>query len=263
MSSDWAVHVSYDLESYGGEDAKLQAEVGELAAKSGAGDPVVTENLGRRILTFQFASRPEAFSMRDAIDRSDRHGLEVQIVDPASASSPALDLDILEDSHEDMPTVGAPPPEESGRFRSISEQPKSEFEVDLGDLSGQAEVEPEPTELELFDEEADVPAGANAACIAVFGVLNGQTGDILDEKVSNLIVKGTQHVILNMRSVTDMDSAGAAHLVACQELLDHQRGSLRLVLLAPGVETVLLRLNLGKKIPRFESREKALEGIGG
>jgi anti-anti-sigma factor len=74
--------------------------------------------------------------------------------------------------------------------------------------------------------EIEVERSDQRTLVALSGELDASTASALYDKLSDLEVERTQHVVLDLAKVTFMDSTGLAVIVTEHKRLQHSEGSL-------------------------------------
>lgn len=116
---------------------------------------------------------------------------------------------------------------------------------------------PRVTDLELVDE----PVDERTQVIALRGEVDAVTAPKLGRRLFSLAEEGKKGVVLDLSSVTFLDSTGLGVLLNALRQLS-QRGA-RLVLVCPTerVQRPFQVTGLSERLPIFPSREAALGGL--
>jgi anti-sigma B factor antagonist len=93
--------------------------------------------------------------------------------------------------------------------------------------------------------------------------IESQQESLLRETVRSLLAHGRLHVLLNLDSVSDVDSAGLGDIVQAYMTLKRAGGSLKLEHLKPHVHKLLAVTMLLTVIDTFESEADALASFAG
>ncbi len=90
----------------------------------------------------------------------------------------------------------------------------------------------------------------------------GQSNEALNTELRKQIAAGAQKVLVNLASVTQMDSSGISTLVRTFVSLERGGGSLRLLRPQGHVRAVLELTRLIQSIPTFNDEAQALASFG-
>jgi anti-sigma B factor antagonist len=81
---------------------------------------------------------------------------------------------------------------------------------------------------------------------------------ILREAVDQALKEGSAHLLLNLREVSYMDSAGIGELVACYKRVLERKGKMKLVNPAGRARDLLALTKLDEYFDTFQSEQEAL-----
>jgi anti-sigma B factor antagonist len=90
----------------------------------------------------------------------------------------------------------------------------------------------------------------------------GQSSEGLNSELRKQIAAGAQKVLVNLASVTQMDSSGISTLVRTFVSLAREGGSLRLLRPQGHVRAVLELTRLIQSIPTFDDEDRAIASFG-
>lgn len=86
----------------------------------------------------------------------------------------------------------------------------------------------------------------------------GEGDSLLREKVQTLLDGGTKNILLNLESVSYMDSAGIGELVACYKRAREKGGTVKLLKPAGKVQDLLALTKLEEVFDSYQTEKDAL-----
>jgi anti-sigma B factor antagonist len=103
----------------------------------------------------------------------------------------------------------------------------------------------------------------NATIVDLHGKITlGENTGILRDELRSLLAQGKKNVILNMKDVSYVDSAGLGELVGAYTTAANQGGALKLLHLQSKMKDLLQITKLETIFPTFEDEQKAIQSYG-
>lgn len=99
--------------------------------------------------------------------------------------------------------------------------------------------------------------GGGLVCIALEGVLDGRTSELLEREVHELLERGSNRLAFDLERLGVLTSAGAGVFVGAVVMAQEHGGALALVRPAPPVRHVLDVLGLGDVFPFADTLDAA------
>lgn len=90
----------------------------------------------------------------------------------------------------------------------------------------------------------------------------GENTGILREELKSLLAQGTKNILLNLASVSYVDSAGLGELVGAYTTATNQGGSVKLLHLQGKMKDLLQITKLHTIFPTFDNEEQAVSSFG-
>jgi anti-sigma B factor antagonist len=104
----------------------------------------------------------------------------------------------------------------------------------------------------------------NVAIVDLSGKITlGENTGILREELRNLMAQGAKNIILNMKDVNYVDSAGLGELVGAYTTATNQGGAVKLLHLQGKMKDLMQITKLHTIFPAFEDEVQALKSFGG
>jgi anti-sigma B factor antagonist len=105
---------------------------------------------------------------------------------------------------------------------------------------------------------------ADVAIVSVNGdiTLSGGGNEILRDKVQSLLYQGYRHLLLDLRDVSRVDSAGLSEIVQAYVSTGNRGGSLRLVHVTTRLRDLLVITKLSTVFDTYDSEADALASFG-
>src|ERR1700683_1679401 len=105
---------------------------------------------------------------------------------------------------------------------------------------------------------ANIRHFGNVAVVDLEGKITlGENTGILRDNLKSLLAQGTKNIVLNMASVTYVDSAGLGELVGAYTTAQNQGGSLRLLNLQAKMRDLMQITKLHTIFAAFEDEQAA------
>ena len=99
----------------------------------------------------------------------------------------------------------------------------------------------------------------NVAIVDLNGkVTLGENTGILRDELRSLLAQGTKHIILNMKDVSYVDSAGLGELVGAYTTATNQGGAVKLLHLQGKMRDLMQITKLHTIFPAFEDEQQAV-----
>ena len=89
----------------------------------------------------------------------------------------------------------------------------------------------------------------------------GENTGILREELRNLMAQGRKNIVLNMKDVTYVDSAGLGELVGAYTTATNQGGSVKLLHLQGKMRDLMQITKLHTIFPAFEDEHQAVQSF--
>lgn len=103
----------------------------------------------------------------------------------------------------------------------------------------------------------------NVAIVDLHGkVTLGENTGILRDELRSLLSQGKKHIILNMKDVGYVDSAGLGELVGAYTTATNQGGSVKLLHLQGKMRDLMQITKLHTIFPAFEDEKEAVQSFG-
>lgn len=110
--------------------------------------------------------------------------------------------------------------------------------------------------------KAQLRSSRDVAVLDLSGKITIGEGDvILRDKVHELLDSGKTKILLNLQSVTYMDSAGIGELVACYKRAREKGGAVRLLISSGKVFDLLQLTKLEQVFDTFRDEQEALKSF--
>jgi anti-sigma B factor antagonist len=111
--------------------------------------------------------------------------------------------------------------------------------------------------------KANLRESGNVSIIELKGKITIGTGDIqLRDTITKLLESGKNHILVNMKDVTAIDSSGIGELVGCYTTVTNKGGKLRLLYLPPKIQDVLTVTQLITVFDVYENETEAVASFG-
>ena len=102
----------------------------------------------------------------------------------------------------------------------------------------------------------------NIRVIELSGKITIGTGDVkLREIIQQALDDGKKHLLLDLASVSAIDSSGIGEMVACYTTVTNREGQLKLVRLSPKINDILQVTQLITVFDVFDSVEEAISSF--
>ena len=99
----------------------------------------------------------------------------------------------------------------------------------------------------------------HVSVVDLYGRITIGEGDIvLRETVHDLLENGHQHILLNLKNVSYLDSAGIGELVACYNLVTEKNGALKLLNASRWIYNLLRLTKLDEVFETFRDEKESL-----
>ncbi|MBV9405760.1 MAG: STAS domain-containing protein [Acidobacteriaceae bacterium] len=103
----------------------------------------------------------------------------------------------------------------------------------------------------------------NVAIVDLNGkVTLGENTGILRDELKSLLAQGNKHIILNMKDVSYVDSAGLGELVGAYTTATNQGGAVKLLHLQGKMRDLMQITKLHTIFPAFEDEQQAVASFG-
>ncbi|MBV9611639.1 MAG: STAS domain-containing protein [Acidobacteriaceae bacterium] len=103
----------------------------------------------------------------------------------------------------------------------------------------------------------------NVAIVDLSGkVTLGENTGILRDELKSLLAQGNKQIILNMKDVSYVDSAGLGELVGAYTTATNQGGAVKLLHLQGKMRDLMQITKLHTIFPAFEDEQKAVSSFG-
>ena len=103
----------------------------------------------------------------------------------------------------------------------------------------------------------------NVAIVDLSGKITlGESTGILRDELRSLLSQGTKHIILNMKDVTYVDSAGLGELVGAYTTATNQGGAVKLLHLQGKMRDLMQITKLFTIFQDFEDEQTAVNSFG-
>ncbi|HEX4750722.1 MAG TPA: STAS domain-containing protein [Bryobacteraceae bacterium] len=89
----------------------------------------------------------------------------------------------------------------------------------------------------------------------------GENTGILRDELRNLMAQGSKNIILNMKDVTYVDSAGLGELVGAYTTAANQGGSVKLLHLQGKMKDLMQITKLHTIFPAFDDEQQAIQSF--
>lgn len=110
---------------------------------------------------------------------------------------------------------------------------------------------------------AKVRRAGNIAIVDLNGKITlGENTGILRDELRSLLSQGNKHIILNMKDVGYVDSAGLGELVGVYTTAANQGGSVKLLHLQGKMKDLMQVTKLHTIFPSFENEQEAIASFG-
>jgi len=104
----------------------------------------------------------------------------------------------------------------------------------------------------------------NIRIIELSGKITIGSGDVkLRELINTAVDEGQKNIILNLGSVSAIDSSGIGEMVACYTTVTNRGGQLKLMKLSPKINDILQVTQLITVFDVFDNEEEAIANISG
>ena len=90
----------------------------------------------------------------------------------------------------------------------------------------------------------------------------GENTGILRDELRSLLAQGNKNILLNMKDVTYVDSAGLGELVGAYTTATNQGGSVKLLHLQGKMKDLMQITKLHTIFPAFDDENKAISSFG-
>ncbi len=90
----------------------------------------------------------------------------------------------------------------------------------------------------------------------------GESTGILRDELRSLLAQGNKNIILNMKDVSYVDSAGLGELVGAYTTATNQGGSVKLLNLQTKMKDLMQITKLHTIFPSFEDEKAAVQSFG-
>lgn len=103
----------------------------------------------------------------------------------------------------------------------------------------------------------------NVAVVDLHGkVTLGENTGILRDELRSLLAQGKKHIVLNMKDVSYVDSAGLGELVGAYTTAANQGGAVKLLHLQSKMKDLLQITKLETIFPTFDDEQAAIHSFG-
>lgn len=103
----------------------------------------------------------------------------------------------------------------------------------------------------------------NVAIVDLHGkVTLGENTGILRDELRSLLAQGKKHIVLNMKGVSYVDSAGLGELVGAYTTAANQGGAVKLLHLQGKMRDLLQITKLETIFPTFDDEQAAVQSFG-
>ena len=103
----------------------------------------------------------------------------------------------------------------------------------------------------------------NVAIVDLNGkVTLGENTGILRDELRSLLSQGDKHIVLNMKDVSYVDSAGLGELVGAYTTATNQGGAVKLLHLQGKMKDLMQITKLHTIFPAFEDEQQAIASFG-
>ena len=103
----------------------------------------------------------------------------------------------------------------------------------------------------------------NVAIVDLSGRITlGDNTGILRDELRSLLAQGNKHIVLNMKDVTYVDSAGLGELVGAYTTATNQGGAVKLLHLQGKMKDLMQITKLHTIFPAFEDEKQAVSSFG-
>src|SRR5579875_3415716 len=90
----------------------------------------------------------------------------------------------------------------------------------------------------------------------------GENTGILRDELRNLMAQGSKNIVLNMKDVTYVDSAGLGELVGAYTTATNQGGAVKLLHLQGKMKDLMQITKLHTIFPTYDDEQQAIESFG-
>src|SRR5579875_1870159 len=103
----------------------------------------------------------------------------------------------------------------------------------------------------------------NVAIVDLSGKITlGENTGILRDELRSLLAQGNKHIVLNMKDVNYVDSAGLGELVGAYTTAANQGGAVKLLHLQGKMRDLMQITKLHTIFPAFEDEQQAVSSFG-
>jgi len=103
----------------------------------------------------------------------------------------------------------------------------------------------------------------NVAIVDLHGkVTLGENTGILRDELKSLLAQGKKHIVLNMKDVSYVDSAGLGELVGAYTTATNQGGAVKLLHLQGKMRDLMQITKLHTIFPAYEDEQSAVSSFG-
>ena len=103
----------------------------------------------------------------------------------------------------------------------------------------------------------------NVAIVDLNGkVTLGENTGILRDELKSLLAQGNKHIILNLKDVSYVDSAGLGELVGAYTTATNQGGAVKLLHMQSKMRDLMQITKLHTIFPAFEDEQQAVSSFG-
>jgi anti-sigma B factor antagonist len=103
----------------------------------------------------------------------------------------------------------------------------------------------------------------NVAIVDLSGKITlGENTGILRDEIKSVLAQGNKNILLNMRDVGYVDSAGLGELVGAYTTATNQGGAVKLLHLQDKMRDLMLITKLFTIFPSFDNEQKVVDSFG-
>jgi anti-sigma B factor antagonist len=111
--------------------------------------------------------------------------------------------------------------------------------------------------------KANVREVGGVSIIDLKGKITIGAGDVqLRDTITSLLERGRNHILVNLKEVTAIDSSGIGELVGCFTTVTNKGGKLKLLNIAPKISDVLTVTQLITVFDVYDNESEAVASFG-
>ena len=142
--------------------------------------------------------------------------------------------------------------------------PLSEITIPLAGPSGTFRIRRSPSKRPpTVNFSARIRQEGQVSVVEVSGKLTSLESGALSNSISQLLKEGRKHILLNLRSLTYLDSSGVGDLVRTYMTVIKRGGEMKVVGLTDKVEEILKITKLYQVFQEFQDERSALQSFPG